>query len=52
MPPSSYAARIALAILLAVVGLVVGLMFHSSPAALLFALLIAVYALLICPSPP
>lgn len=50
--PNGYASRFAVALLLAMVGLVVGLIFHSSPAALLFALLIAAGAVLVCPSPP
>ena len=50
--PDGYATRFAMAILLAMVGLTVGLIFHTSPAALLFALLIAAGAVLVCPSPP
>jgi hypothetical protein len=49
--PDGYATRFAMAILLSMVGLTVGLIFHTSPAALLFALLIAVGAWVICPPP-
>lgn len=47
-----YAQQLVMAILLAMTGLAVGLLFHSSPAALFFAIVIAVVAVLICPSPP
>jgi hypothetical protein len=49
--PDGYASRFAMAIMLSMVGLTVGLIFHASPAAVLFALLIAVRAWVICPPP-
>jgi hypothetical protein len=52
MPFDPWAAQIAVSILLAVVALVVGLMFHTSPAVLLFALLLCLAAVLISPLPP
>ena len=47
--PDVYVTRFAMAILLSMVGLTVGLIFHTSPAALLFAFLLGVGAVLICP---
>lgn len=47
-----YAQQVALSMLLAVVALVVALMWHSSPAALVFAGLLGLAAILACPSPP
>lgn len=47
-----FAAQLAMAILLAMTALAVGLLFHPNFAALLFAFGLAVAAVLVCPSPP
>jgi hypothetical protein len=47
-----FATQFAMTILLAMTALAVGLLFHSSLAALLFAFGLAVAAVLVCPSPP
>jgi hypothetical protein len=52
MYDNNFATQFAMAILLAMTGLAVGLLFHSSPAALFFAIGLAVAAVLVCPSPP
>jgi hypothetical protein len=48
----NFATQLAMAILLAMAALAVGLLFRSSPAALFFAIGLAVAAVLVCPSPP
>lgn len=47
-----FGTQFAMAILLAMTALAVGLLFHPSPAALLLAIGLAVAAALVCPSPP
>ena len=47
-----YASRVAVSILLGFIALAVGLLHQASPAGLVLALLIAVAAVLYCPSPP
>ena len=46
-----FASQFAMSILLAMTALAVGLLFQPSPAALLFAIGLALAAVLVCPSP-
>ncbi len=48
----NFATQFAMAILLAMTAVTVGLLFHSSHAALFLAIGLAVAAVLVCPSPP